>query len=515
MTSPLVLTPGTLDFPFLRRFLREAPPVTLAPGIEPRLREAARSVERIVAGGEAVYGVNTGFGKLAKTRIPDDRLRDLQRNLVLSHAAGIGKPLAAPVVRLILLLKANGLARGFSGVRFEVVRLLIDMLNGGVIPVIPEKGSVGASGDLAPLAHLSAVVIGEGEAFYRGERLPGAVALDRAGLVPVELGPKEGLALLNGTQTSTALALMALFEAETLHRSALITGALTLDAARGTDAPFDPRLHELRGQKGQIECAAIYRSLMEGSAIRASHESDDERVQDPYCLRCQPQVMGAALDSLRHAARVLLIEANAVSDNPIHFPETDEMISGGNFHAEPVAIAADLMAIAVSEIGAIAERRLALLVDPGMSGLPPFLVDDSGVNSGFMIAQVTAAALASENKTLAHPASVDSLPTSANQEDHVSMATFAARRVGDINENVRTILGIEYLSAVQGLDFLAPLASSVPLVSAARLLRDVVPFFAQDRLFTPDIEAANALIASGALINSIGTDLALPALDPV
>jgi len=513
MKPVFTLVPGALDLASLRSFILDKPEIVLEAGTEPCLREAARSVERIVAGGAAVYGVNTGFGKLAKTRIPDEKLRDLQRNLVLSHAAGIGKPLAEPVVRLILLLKANGLARGYSGARYEIVRLLLDMLNRGVIPVIPEKGSVGASGDLAPLAHMSAVVIGEGEAFFAGERLPGAVALERAGLRPIELGPKEGLALLNGTQTSTALALIALFEAETLHQTALVTGALTLDAARGTDAPFDPRLHALRGQKGQIECAAIYRALMAGSAIRASHEVDDERVQDPYCLRCQPQVMGAALDSLRHAAHVLLIEANAVSDNPIHFPDTDEMISGGNFHAEPVAIAADLMAIAVSEIGAIAERRLALLVDPGMSGLPPFLVNDSGVNSGFMIAQVTAAALASENKTLAHPASVDSLPTSANQEDHVSMATFAARRVGDINENVRTILGIEYLSAVQGLDFLAPLRSSEPLVAAAALLRETVPFFAQDRLFTPDMEAANALIASGALVKAASQSLKLPTLD--
>ncbi|MFT8675599.1 MAG: histidine ammonia-lyase [Acetobacter sp.] len=515
MANSFVLTPGQLDLATLRRFVFETPSVTLDPAALDILAEAARSVDRIVAGGAAVYGVNTGFGKLAKTRIPDDRLRDLQRNLVLSHAAGIGKPLSERVVRLILLLKANGLGRGFSGVRPQIVQLLLDMLDRGVIPVIPEKGSVGASGDLAPLAHMSAVLIGEGEAFFKGERLPGADALRAAGLEPVVLGPKEGLALLNGTQTSTALALVALFDAEQLFQAALVTGSLTLDAARGTDAPFDPRLHTLRGQIGQIECAAVYRDLMQGSGIRASHLEGDERVQDPYCLRCQPQVMGAALDSLRHVARVLLVEANAVSDNPIHFPDTDEMISGGNFHAEPVAIAADLMAIAVSEIGAIAERRLALLVDPSMSGLPPFLVNDSGVNSGFMIAQVTAAALASENKTLAHPASVDSLPTSANQEDHVSMATFAARRVGDINDNVRTILGIEYLASVQGLDFLAPLTSSDALVRAAAALREQVPFFAQDRLFTTDMEAANALIASGVLTKAVSGTRALPTLEAV
>ncbi|MFT8490879.1 MAG: histidine ammonia-lyase [Gluconobacter oxydans] len=512
-TSIFTLTPGKITLSDLRDFYFGQQDVRLDDGTFEALQRAAESVERIVGRGEPVYGVNTGFGKLAKTRIPDDRLRDLQRNLVLSHAAGIGQPMPERVVRLILLLKANGLARGYSGVRPQIVQLLLDMLNRGVVPVIPEKGSVGASGDLAPLAHMSAVVIGEGEAFYQGKRLKGDEALKAAGLEPLVLGAKEGLALLNGTQASTALAIAALLDAERLFHAALITGGLTLDAARGTDAPFDPRLHELRGQKGQIECAAVYRALMQGSAIRASHLEDDERVQDPYCLRCQPQVMGACLDNLRQAARVLVIEANAVSDNPIHFPDTDEMISGGNFHAEPVAIAADLMAIAVSEVGAIAERRLALLVDAQMSGLPPFLVQDSGLNSGFMIAQVTAAALASENKTLAHPASVDSLPTSANQEDHVSMATFAARRVGDIVDNVRTIIAVEYLAAVQGLDFLAPLETSAPLLEVAKTLRKTVPFFAQDRLFTPDMEAARALIIDGALAGCVGSGVALPALE--
>ncbi|PYD71000.1 histidine ammonia-lyase [Komagataeibacter swingsii] len=509
-TDRLVLEPGQLTLAQMRQFYLDGPDVVLAPGAVAHLHEAAASVTRIVERGEPVYGVNTGFGKLAKTRIPDDKLRDLQRNLVLSHAAGIGEPMPARIVRLIMLLKANGLARGFSGVRAEVVELLITMLERGVVPVIPYKGSVGASGDLAPLAHMSAVMIGEGEAFFNGERRTGAEAMRLAGLAPLELGPKEGLALLNGTQVSTALALAALFDAERLLQCALATGGLTLDAARGTDAPFDPRLHELRGQRGQIECASVYRALMQGSAIRASHVEEDERVQDPYCLRCQPQVMGACLDSLRHAAGILLLEANAVSDNPIHFADTDEMISGGNFHAEPVAIASDLMAIAVSEIGAIAERRLALLVDAQMSGLPPFLVNDSGLNSGFMIAQVTAAALASENKTLAHPASVDSLPTSANQEDHVSMATFAARRVTDIVDNVRVILAVEYLAAVQGLDFLAPLSSSRPLVAAAQVLRAHVPFFDHDRLFTPDIEKAAELLADGSLVASLGQHVALP-----
>jgi histidine ammonia-lyase len=512
-TDSLILTPGALSLADLRRFAFSAPQVALAGGVRDCLARAARSVDRIVADGKPVYGVNTGFGKLARTRIADANLRDLQRNLVLSHAAGVGAPMDDRTVRLIMLLKANGLARGYSGVRPEIVDLLLEMGNRGVLPVIPQKGSVGASGDLAPLAHMTAVLIGAGQARVDGCVLPGDQALRAVGLAPLELGPKEGLALLNGTQASTALALVALFDAERLFQAALVTGALTLDAARGTDAPFDPRLHALRGQKGQIECATLYRALMAGSAIRASHREDDERVQDPYCLRCQPQVMGACLDSLRHAASVLLIESNAVSDNPIHFADTDEMLSGGNFHAEPVAIAADLMAIAVSEIGAIAERRLALLVDAQMSGLPPFLVHDSGVNSGFMIAQVTAAALASENKTLAHPASIDSLPTSANQEDHVSMATFAARRVGDIVANVRDIVAIEYLASVQGLDFLAPLRSSVPLAGAAAALRAVVPFYDRDRIFTPDIEAARDLIADGTLASVPGIAALLPWLE--
>ena len=513
-SGPIRLLPGTLSLDELRQLAIGQPQVVLDAGVLPRLEVAAQSIARIIARGEPVYGINTGFGKLARTRIADDRLRDLQRNLVLSHAAGIGQPLDARTTRLILVLKANGLGRGHSGVRPELVRLLVEMANRGVLPVIPEKGSVGASGDLAPLAHMSAVLIGEGEAMLDGRRLPGAEALRLAGLEPVVLGPKEGLALLNGTQVSTALALVALFDAERLFRAALVTGALSLDAARGTDAPFDARLHAVRGQPGQIECAAVYRDLLHGSAIRASHLVDDERVQDPYCLRCQPQVMGACLDQLRHAAAVLLIEANAVSDNPIHFPETDELLSGGNFHAEPVALVADNMAIAIAEIGAIAERRLALLVDAQMSLLPPFLVRDSGLNSGFMIAQVTAAALASENKSLAHPASVDSLPTSANQEDHVSMATFAARRLGPMIENVEAIVAIEYLAAVQGIDLLAPLTTSPALHPAVAELRAQVAFLDRDRLFTPDIEAAIALIRSGALDRAMSSGPRLPDVRP-
>jgi histidine ammonia-lyase len=505
------LAPGKLTLDDVRTLLREAPTVVLADESRAHLAAGARSIERIIARGDAVYGVNTGFGKLAKQRIPDNKLRDLQRNLVLSHAAGTGDALDDRVVGLIMILKANGLARGFSGVRPDIVDALLAMANRGIRPVIPAKGSVGASGDLAPLAHLAAVLIGEGSARVDGVVLPAREALARAGLGPLELAPKEGLALLNGTQVSTALALVHLLDAERLLQAALVTGAMSVDAARGSDTPFDPRLHVLRGQPGQIECAAACRALLAGSAIRASHLTGDDRVQDPYCLRCQPQVMGACLDQLRHAARILEIEANAVSDNPVLFPESDELLSGGNFHAEPVALTADVIALAVAEIGAIAERRVALLVDANMSTLPPFLVRESGLNSGFMIAQVTAAALASENKSLAHPASVDSLPTSANQEDHVSMATFAARRLGTLVENSETIVAIEYLAAAQGIDFHHPLLTSPPLQSALARLRAEVPALEQDRMLSGDIARAEAFIRSGAIVDA-AAGVALPTL---
>jgi histidine ammonia-lyase len=505
------LEPGKLALANIRALLADRRSIAFADETRARLAAGARSVERIVARGAPTYGLNTGFGKLAKTRIPDDQLRALQRNLVLSHSAGVGAPLDDRIVRLIMLLKANGLARGHSGVRPEVVDTIVAMINNGIHPVIPSQGSVGASGDLAPLAHLAAVLIGEGTARFEGAVLSGREALERAGLVPLQLAPKEGLALLNGTQVSTALALVHLFDSEDLFRAALVTGAMSLDAAKGSDTPFDPRLHELRGQQGQIECAAAYRALIAGSAIRASHLTQDDRVQDPYCLRCQPQVMGACLDQLRHAAQILAIEANAVSDNPIHFPASDELLSGGNFHGEPVALAADAMAVAIAEIGAIAERRIALLVDASMSGLPAFLVRESGLNSGFMIAQVTAAALASENKSLAHPASVDSLPTSANQEDHVSMATFAARRLGAMVANTCRIIAIELLAAAQGIDFHRPLTSSLPLQNALARLRRDVSFLESDRMLSIDIEAADALVRSGVLIEATN-GVALPRL---
>ncbi|RYY72816.1 MAG: histidine ammonia-lyase, partial [Comamonadaceae bacterium] len=434
--------------------------VVLDPACRAGIRASAQLVARATAGDEPVYGVNTGFGKLATQRIARDDLALLQLRLLRSHAVGVGEPLPDRVVRLVLLLKAASLARGYSGVREEVVDGLLALYNAGVTPVIPCQGSVGASGDLAPLAHMSLPLIGEGEATLDGVRLPGPQALERAGLRPLQLGPKEGLALINGTQVSTALALDGLLGADRLLEAAVIAGSLTLDAARGSDGPFDPRIHAVRGQPGQVDCAAAYRALLEGSAIRRSHLEEDDRVQDPYCLRCQPQVMGACLDQLRHAAQVLVREANAVTDNPLVFADTGAMLSGGNFHAEPVALACDAVAVAIAEIGAIAERRVAMLVDTVVSRLPPFLTAEPGLNSGFMIVHVTAAALASENKSLAHPASVDSLPTSANQEDHVSMATFAARRLQPMLQNTSRIVAIELLAAAQGVEFLRPLASS-------------------------------------------------------
>lgn len=502
-----VLAPGTLTLDDIDRLLVGSEPVSIAPGAAPAIAAAAAAVEAALARHEPVYGVNTGFGKLARTRIADDQLRDLQRRLLLSHAAGVGAPLPDPVVRLTLILKANALARGHSGVRAAVIQRLLDFANAGLLPVVPERGSVGASGDLAPLAHLCLPLIGEGEVRLGGERLPAAEGLRRAGLAPLELAAKEGLALINGTQVSTALALVNLLRAERLFRAAIAIGALSVDAAMGSDTPFDPRLHALRGQPGQMRAAAAYRALLAGSGIRASHRTGDDRVQDPYSLRCQPQVMGAAIDTLRHAAQVLAREANAVSDNPLVFADRGEIISGGNFHAEPVALAADHLAVAIAEAGAVAERRVALLIDASFSTLPPFLVAEPGLNSGFMIAQVTAAAAASENKSLAHPASVDSLPTSANQEDHVSMATFAARRLGAMNDNLRTILAVEYLAAAQGIDFHRPLETSTALKAVHALLRAHVPFLERDRFFAPDIAAAEALVESPALADCVGAPL--------
>jgi histidine ammonia-lyase len=504
MTQPQLLHPGELTLAQLRK-LWEAPELALAldPGCRAALRAGAELVRKAGAGDAPVYGVNTGFGKLASTRIAREDLARLQLNLLRSHAVGVGEPLSGRVVRLVLLLKAASLARGFSGVREELVDALLALLNRGVLPVVPAQGSVGASGDLAPLAHLCLPLVGEGEAFFGGERMPGAQALERAGLQPLQLAPKEGLALINGTQVSTALALDALLAADRLFEAAVITGALTLDAARGSDAPFDPRIHAVRGQPGQIASAAAYRALLAGSEIRRSHLVGDDRVQDPYCLRCQPQVMGACLDQMRHAAQVLVREANAVTDNPLVFAGEGAMLSGGNFHAEPVALAADALAVAIAEIGAIAERRVAMLVDTVVSRLPAFLTPEPGLNSGFMIVHVTAAALASENKSLAHPASVDSLPTSANQEDHVSMATFAARRLQPMLRNTEHVIAIELLAAAQGIEFLRPLRSAPALEGVQRLLRSVSPAMMADRSLARDIEAIHHFVATGEIGRAI------------
>lgn len=471
--------------------------LTLAASAWPVIEASAASVRAIVAKGDAAYGINTGFGLLAKTRIPDEQLEQLQRNLILSHSVGTGALIDDAVVRLIMLMKIGSLARGFSGVRPLIVETLVALYNAGIMPAIPAKGSVGASGDLAPLAHMTLAMLGVGQVRFNGELVDATAALAAAGIAPVVLAAKEGLALINGTQVSAALALHGLFMAERLLEAAIVAGSLSLDAAKGSDAPFDARVHAVRGQPGQIATAAIYRQLVAGSAIRASHLVGDERVQDPYSLRCQPQVMGAVMDIIGNAARTLLIEANAVTDNPLIFD--GQIISGGNFHAEPVAFAADTLALAIAEIGALAERRIALLIDATLSGLPPFLVREPGVNSGFMIAHVTAAALASENKSLAHPASVDSLPTSANQEDHVSMATFAARRLDDMAHNTAVIVGIELLAAAQGIDFHRPLASSAHLEHVHEQLRRQVPFFDADRFFAPDIEAAKQMVIQGTL----------------
>jgi histidine ammonia-lyase len=458
---------------------------------------SAATIEDILAAGKTVYGVNTGFGLLAKQTIRPDQLAELQRNLILSHCCGVGAPLPDDVVRLILMLKIAGLSRGFSGVRPGLIAMLQRLLETDILPVIPEKGSVGASGDLAPLAHMSAALLGVGEMRAAGETIPAMEGLKRAGLEPVALRAKEGLALINGTQASTALALKGLVLARRVFEAALVAGAMSVDAALGSDTPFDARIHAARGQPGQITVAAALRGLLDGSAIRHSHD-DCDRVQDPYSLRCQPQVMGAALDLLGNAQRTLLIEASAVTDNPLVFPQTGEALSGGNFHAEPVAFAADTLALAIAEIGALSERRTALLVDPAMSALPAFLVAEPGVNSGFMIAQVTAAALASENKSLSHPSSTDSLPTSANQEDHVSMATYAARRLTGMAHNSAAIVAIELLAAAQGIAFRRPLRSSPPLEAAHARIRSVAAAYDRDRYFAPDIAAVTALMLDGA-----------------
>ncbi len=498
----ITLDVGSVGLTLIREIAFNPVTVTLQQSDYEAIDLANATVTELCASDEACYGINTGFGKLAQTRIASDKLTELQHNLLLSHSCGVGPNLDDNIVRLMLVLKILNLARGYSGVRREVVDALIALVNHRVYPCIPAKGSVGASGDLAPLAHMSSVLIGIGKVRYEGEIISADRGLEIAGIAPLVLGPKEGLALINGTQASTAIALYHYFTIEKVFAAATITGAMSVDAMKGSDAPFDPRIHELRGHRGQIDVASTFRTLLAGSEICTSH-IECEKVQDPYSLRCQPQVMGAILDTMRFVASTLRIEANAVTDNPLIFNATNEALSGGNFHAEPVALAADHLAVAAAEIGAIAERRIANLVDPVLSLLPAFLVEEPGLNSGFMIAQVTAAALASENKSLAHPASVDSLPTSANQEDHVSMATFAARRLGDIAENLAGIIAIEFLAAAQAIEFHRPQETSTVLELAIRSLRDKVPAYDRDRYFAPDIEQAKSLLMSTAFASSI------------
>ncbi|EJK2114349.1 histidine ammonia-lyase [Vibrio navarrensis] len=507
----LTLNPGHLSLNELRKVSRSPLKLSLDASAIPAIEESTQVVDRVIAENRTVYGINTGFGLLANTRIAPEDLETLQRSIVLSHAAGIGQFMADETVRLMMVLKINSLARGFSGIRLKVINMLIELVNAEVYPCVPQKGSVGASGDLAPLAHMSTVLLGEGQARHNGEVISGLEALKIAGLEPITLAPKEGLALLNGTQASTAFALEGLFIAEDLFASATVCGAMSVEAALGSRRPFDPRIHRVRGHRSQMDAAAAYRHLLENNSEIGDSHSNCEKVQDPYSLRCQPQVMGACLQQIRNSAEILLVEANSVSDNPLVFAEDNDIISGGNFHAEPVAMAADNLALAIAEIGSLSERRMALLIDSALSKLPPFLVDNGGVNSGFMIAQVTSAALASENKTLAHPASVDSLPTSANQEDHVSMATFAGRRLREMGENTRGILAVEYLSAAQGLDFRAPHKSSPRIEQAKQMLREKVAFYDKDRYFAPDIEKANALLAL-AVHNPLMPEALLPSV---
>lgn len=501
------LSPGALTLTDLRRIADGGVTLSLDPACHAAIDAGARAVRDVVDKGDTVYGVNTGFGLLARTRIDDAQLRTLQRRLVLSHATGLGAPLGDDVIRLVLALKAGSLALGHSGVRRQVVEALLALFNAGVYPLVPEKGSVGASGDLAPLAHLSAVLIGEGEVRLDGDVVSAAEGLAKAGLAPLVLDAKEGLALLNGTQVSTALALAGLFAIENVFAAAVVAGAMSVDGALGSTTPFDARIQALRGHAGQRHVADVYLRLLAGSQIRDSH-IDCDRVQDPYSLRCQPQVMGACLDQMAHAADVLATEANAVSDNPLVFADRGEVLSGGNFHGQPVAFAADNLALAAAEIGALAERRIALLVDPNMnSGLPAFLIPDSGLNSGFMLAQVSAAALVSENKALAGPASTDSLPTSANQEDHVSMSAYAARRLGAMSANAAGVIAIELLAAAQAVELRRPLATSPQLAAVHGRLRRISPFLAEDRSLAPEIDAVAALIGQGVFGPAVGADL--------
>ena len=509
--STLTLAPGQVTLSELERIYRLEHVVRVDRRAKAAIDRAAEQVESAACGEAAIYGVNTGFGKLAGIKIAAEQTATLQRNLILSHCCGVGDPLDRATTRLMMILKLISVGRGASGVRFEVLELIEGCLERGVTPVVPAQGSVGASGDLAPLAHMTAVLIGEGEAMYRGERLRGRIALESAGLNPVELGPKEGLGLINGTQFSTACTLVGLFDAWRLAETCIMTASLSTDAIMGSTDPLSPQIHALRGHRGQIEVAAAMRHIMQGSEIRESHREGDTRVQDPYCIRCQPQVAGACIDLLRMAGATLEIEANAATDNPLVLTDDGQIVSGGNFHAEPVAFAADQIALAIAELGAIAQRRVALMVDPALSfDLPPFLAKNPGLNSGLMIAEVTTAALMSENKHLAHPCSTDSTPTSANQEDHVSMSAHAARRLMRMNANLARILGIELLCAAEGIEHRAPLRTSPALQAVLTRLRRTVPPLTDDRYLAPDLEHAAGLVRSRALVSVLSNDHLMP-----
>jgi histidine ammonia-lyase len=504
----LTLTPGHTTLAELAQIYWHESAVKLDPSCRPGIERAQAIIAEAAAGDVAVYGVNTGFGKLASVKIAAKDTATLQRNLILSHCCGVGPAIPRRHARLMMALKLLSLGRGASGVRLELIDLLQDMLEKGVTPVIPAQGSVGASGDLAPLAHMAAVMMGQGEAEFEGSVMDGAQALSKAGLRPIQLSAKEGLALINGTQFSTAFALAGLFGAWRAAQTALVTSALTTDAIMGSTAPLQPEIHALRGHAGQIDAAHTMRELLAGSEIRESHLVGDARVQDPYCIRCQPQVTGAAMDVLRMAARTLEIEANAATDNPLVLVEAGMIVSGGNFHAEPVGFAADMIALAIAEIGAIAQRRVALIVDPVLSfNLPPFLTPNPGLNSGYMIAEVTTAALMSENKHMANPCVTDSTPTSANQEDHVSMAAHGARRLGQMVENLERILGVELLCGAQGIEFRAPLKTSGPLMNVIARLRQDVETLGNDRYLAPDLEHAAKLVSNGQVADAAGTTL--------
>src|SRR5262245_46373246 len=470
--------------------------VSLAETARGRIERARRFVEDIVARGEVVYGINTGFGALSDVTIPHEKLRELQVNLVRSHSCGVGEPLPEPAVRAMMLQRANVLAKGYSGCRIEVIETLLHMLNAGIHPVIPSRGSVGASGDLAPLAHLALVVIGEGEVAREGQRMSAGEALQRASIKPLTLEAKEGLALLNGTQAMTAVGGLALLDAECLADAADITGAMSLEALKGTPVAFDHKIHAVRAHPGQIASARRLRSLIEGSEIRESHRDHavDPRVQDAYALRCMPQVHGAVRDALAHARRVFEVEINSATDNPLIFAEASEVLSGGNFHGEPIALVLDYAAIAVADLGTISERRVERLVNPDLSGLPAFLARDPGTNSGLMIAQVAAVSLIAENNVLAHPASVTNLPTSANKEDHVSMGMTSALKFAQVVSNVEMILAIELMCAAQGLEFLKPLKPGPRLSEAYDLVRETVPALERDAPLSQYIQALVPLV---------------------